>query len=769
MAVSSASIDGNTSDPAPRTVSGGLSARVVSATCVAALVLAVIALEIGPLRRGIENAVGHHDNARFNHPLRVEAARQWADGSPPLWNPYSLGGSPLLADITAGALYPFNLPFLFTEGDRYDALHRVAWIHFVLAAVFMYVFARSLSVGRMAAFLAGLVYAGNGVFLFFASFWIQMQNAAVWLPLILAAVHRASDRERFWPWVAIGALAVALQVLSGYPQYNFYTALLAGSWALLRSLGRSGKGWRPLFAVALIYVAGMALAAVQLMPTAELAAMSRRSGQVSLEEFLMLAVPPGIVTAFAVPEGAAALSSYTPYPGAAFLGTLAVVLAVEGARSRERVRLFLTGALVVTFLLAIGPATPLGELAHRIPVFNAFRYPFKHLLEVVFCVSALAGLGAQSLLDGRPGARRCVAIGAVVAALWLGLRIAFLWTASSAAAIAFALGFVLLVRMDRRRAAVALAIVSLWVGFLSNRNVLSQFIHFTDGVHEAPRALFDLISRGERSVLGPRYVTHLSAEPLLGLQYPTEFRVPAAHGTSPFLWRPLGEALQMNDDGIFELPRIFWEGDQVWDVLSARYFGAMQTLEAIGKNSVTLGEDVVVTDRPGVLPPVRFVDYAECLSPTDIATELRRRRYKFYAVALLDCPASGRPEVAPARWRGRVAMVEGNAGRIRLRTTLGPGAPGLLVVSQADVPGWQARIDGRPVPLYRAYNVVQGIVVPAGNYEVLLEYRPASFFLGAKISLGALAVGGAWALWRMRRRRTEAALATPSRAAEQLR
>jgi hypothetical protein len=188
------------------------------------------------------------------------------------------------------------------DGPRYRALDRVASLHFILAAVFMYVFARALPLGRAAAALSGLVYAGNGALPFLASRWIQTQNSAVWLPLIMASVHRAADRRGFWLWTAVGAGAVAMQTLSGYPQYSFYSGLLAAAYALVLAFGRSGKGWRPLLALVAMYVLGAALAAVQLAPTLELVAMSRRGGVVSLKEFLALAASPDILRGLAIPR-----------------------------------------------------------------------------------------------------------------------------------------------------------------------------------------------------------------------------------------------------------------------------------------------------------------------------------------------------------------------------------------------------------------------------------------------------------------------------------
>jgi hypothetical protein len=66
------------------------------------------------------------------------------------------------------------------------------------------------------------------------------------------------------------------------------------------------------------------------------------------------------------------------------------------------------------------------------------------------------------------------------------------------------------------------------------------------------------------------------------------------------------------------------------------------------------------------------------------------------------------------------------------------GAPGVLVLTDVFYPGWVARVDGAPAPVYPADYAFRGVVVPAGEHVVEFEYRPASFRLGAAISLASI-------------------------------
>jgi hypothetical protein len=72
----------------------------------------------------------------------------------------------------------------------------------------------------------------------------------------------------------------------------------------------------------------------------------------------------------------------------------------------------------------------------------------------------------------------------------------------------------------------------------------------------------------------------------------------------------------------------------------------------------------------------------------------------------------------------------------------------LLVVSEVWYPGWQARVDGQDAPVYRVDHALRGVVLSAGTHRVEFVYAPASFRVGAVISLLALIAVAAATLWR---------------------
>jgi hypothetical protein len=78
--------------------------------------------------------------------------------------------------------------------------------------------------------------------------------------------------------------------------------------------------------------------------------------------------------------------------------------------------------------------------------------------------------------------------------------------------------------------------------------------------------------------------------------------------------------------------------------------------------------------------------------------------------------------------------------------------PCILVLSELDYPGWRAAIDGRPAGLLRADGALRGLVVPAGQHAVTLDFRPAVLVWGAVISAATLLAALVWLLLSRRAR-----------------
>jgi hypothetical protein len=140
------------------------------------------------------------------------------------------------------------------------------------------------------------------------------------------------------------------------------------------------------------------------------------------------------------------------------------------------------------------------------------------------------------------------------------------------------------------------------------------------------------------------------------------------------------------------------------------------------------GGQYQMESNPDALPRVNFPKRLE-----KIASQEESRR----ALARLD-PAQEAlvPASLPDLHQDSAAtatVVEHTAGLYKIRYHA--SSDSVLRIAAAHFPGWEARVDGRKLPVIPVDHALMGVVVPAGDKELLLEYHSTYFMTGAVITL----------------------------------
>jgi hypothetical protein len=629
-------------------------------------------------------------------PQKAFFAEQLREGALPIWNNRIGWGYPQLAESQTGVFYPLNLP-LYYWLDLNSAFNASQIVHYVLAFVFTWMFARQIGLAPIGAGLASLVFTYGWFPARICLEWAIVGGA--WLPLALWCVERFLQ-TRAWRFAIGLTVVLGVQMLAGHFTLAFVSQLTVVAYVLLRLWFGSGESHtkcqespRAAGAVLAVAIAGaFLLAAVQLLPTWELKQQSQRKGLSAEHDPGYGYIPPRYLLQVVAPWhwyiGDQAFNETILVGGPRtnrveahlYFGLLPMALAgwafwTTRRRLDRRLAIWL-GLGLGAVAYATGILIPVTK---HLPGFSFFEGPGRFGIVATLAVGLWAGFGFDRFLQRCRGSGRRLVIAFVFALsigdLWLVSRqtVADPWLMTE---IEWLVGpqskFVYLVshppvkRLDSSPL----------------RKILSQ--------ETQPVRLF---SEGKNlpSMLGAATLpTYLGLGPSAyfdpNLQLPGEF---------DFRQRPTDEQIAwFRRAGVTHLLSFVRLESSMWPIILA-WAGVdpflNQTL-ARGGN-----EPLFLYRLSGSRNRLAWSD-----SPSDRSARL----------------------------------VEYQPCRITIETA--SKGDGRLILTDLAYPGWRVTVDGEPANSLISDEIFRSVDVPAGNHTVVWNYRPRSLYWGAGMSLVTL-------------------------------
>jgi hypothetical protein len=222
-------------------------------------------------------------------PFRAVLGEALRGRSSLFWCPGIYCGYPLHADPEAGFFYPPNW-LLACLGDPIGGIHLGLFAHLLVAAAGLLLVLRDGGVPAGPATYGALAFGGGG-FLLAHLKHVSMVHTTAWLPWLLAGAARMRRPEAARSGFALAAVSAAGMGLASHPQLAYIGILAVAAFHVLGEIipgedGRQRKarpGWRaaarPSVLLLAALIAGLAAAAVQIVPAAFLALGSERAAQ----------------------------------------------------------------------------------------------------------------------------------------------------------------------------------------------------------------------------------------------------------------------------------------------------------------------------------------------------------------------------------------------------------------------------------------------------------------------------------------------------------
>lgn len=138
----------------------------------------------------------------------------------PEYDPYLMMGCPRLSE-GVGTYPPTYLAYAVARhvlGNEYATMDVFAILHIMAGYVAAFWAFRRVGMGAMPACAASLCFVHSGSILILGRSWHTFVPLAIWLPLLVAAVHTAGRGPVSWRWLIGVALLVGIVYHIGFPQ-----------------------------------------------------------------------------------------------------------------------------------------------------------------------------------------------------------------------------------------------------------------------------------------------------------------------------------------------------------------------------------------------------------------------------------------------------------------------------------------------------------------------------------------------------------------------
>lgn len=349
------------------------------------------------------------DNYSLMVPGKLYTSQWLLKGVLPLWNPYLFAGISWVGDINQSIFYPSTL--LFMVFPAAIALNVNIMLHFLISFVGMYYLSKKFVRSKTAAVIAATIWTFSPQ-LAGAVNNISTFQSLSWMPVVIWA---GLNIQKKWGVLSL-VLAIAAQLLGGYPQHVLYTvptAILLSTYFNYVHLPKKKDWWHWLKLWLMAGILTVGLTAFVWMPFLEEVANSTRSiqadhqaaaGSLEFSELVKLFIPYLYDNPV---EGIKWGPSWNKPPNVMIYLTWfgLVAISYKLVKGKKTALDWLFGLLIlVSFLIALGDNLPLFYLLKKIPLFGITR----GLSTVLMVPSLLGALWIAVCLDNLQLSRKFV-------------------------------------------------------------------------------------------------------------------------------------------------------------------------------------------------------------------------------------------------------------------------------------------------------------------------------------------------------------------------
>jgi uncharacterized membrane protein YfhO len=663
--------------------------------------------------------------------------------------------------IETAMFYPLNL-IMYTFPQPY------AWDILILtrlfcAGLFMFWFMRTMRFTKIPALASAIVFMLSGPLLLL-QYWTT--NVDIMTPLILLTLERLIHRRSLRELIFL-TLAIALSILGGHPEHIFLVNFYAFCFFTFRLwVFRKKIPWKKiLFYYASAYLLAGGLTAFVTFPFFRNLLGEFWSGHspgvgLLLEEnpsrFLTLALPH-----FFQKEAITYTWVFAGWWGG-YIGTLPFALAFLALFNNHRNKLNYFFAIAAFLIFSKEYNMPYINWIGYLPLFKECRFASHTPVLAAFSIAALAGMGIRAIALNRNLFYKVLFFSAplllIIATHLIILRNANHFALSLKAA-GFALGLLTLLQLilflktkkilTRKLAGIlltGLVFTELFLYIHRERPYRFNsfgYVPYIENLRNAPERVrsygnfwafypntasgFEVDDLGYFFGLVPKRFVQLVNTLIVPDHFKNDLRPPALRAIPALRSESILDLLNVK--------YIIRPASRDYD----RQFSHFDNIDSMYK--LVYENKVRIYQRPNAYPRAFIVHRALFQEDEkNSLSMLHQLQEKSRYVAILNHPAI--PEIpallkdTPLVDASQTRITHYSANRVIVLADL--QHPGLLVLADAYHPDWKVYVDKKERTLLQTDYFIRSVFLPAGRHTVEFNFKPASFFLGMRISFFSL-------------------------------
>lgn len=658
----------------------------------------------------------------------------------PLWNPYSLTGTPLLANFQSSPFYILNLLFLFLPFKYGWSL--LIFFQSFLSGLFLYLYLKNLKLSVGASLFGAITFSFCGFSIAWME-WGTIVNTLLWLPLILYTTDKIfanpqkSLKNKFLLAIVIAILLV-FSFFAGHVQTFFYLFIFFFAYFLSRYLYKPNKKALLMFPVIIILF--LIVAFIQWFPTLQFTFLSARG----IDQNWQIAgwfIPWQNLIQFVVPDffgNPATMNYWGVWNYGEFIGYVGIIPFMFAIfclfYRKDRKTLFFGTAFFLSLIFSL--PTFLAKIPYilNIPILASFQ-PTRLLAIADFSLAVLASLGIDYFYKEKKNI--------FYPAVFVGLFLALLWLVilNGSFILKNILMSDLLVSKSNLYFPTVIFIVSLFLLFISifrkNEKVFYiaillvliidlfrfgwKFTPFTSQQYLFPGTKTINFLKDQKEPFRIMATDSSIFPPNFSVMY----RLQSIDGYDPLYILRYGElaaSMGRNAPDIqppFGFNRIItlenYQSSLV-DLLNVKYMLTFDNVNDPAFKKVFEEGKTKVYENENVLPRTFFIGKTIFAKDKQMAINLlfdKEFPLKFRAVVEND----GNGDNLSAVWSvGKTNIISYEENKVLIDTD--NQGEGFLVLTDSFYPTWHAKIDGKETKIYRTDYNFRGIIVPSGKHNI---------------------------------------------------